>query len=64
VSFEEQKLLFMYLLWDWGLNARLHACKAGVLPLEPHLRFISFWLFLEMVSHDLFAWAGLKLQPS
>jgi hypothetical protein len=28
-----------------GLNLGLHACKAGTLPLEPHLQSILFWLF-------------------
>jgi hypothetical protein len=27
----------MVFWWDWGLNSGLRACKAGALPLEPHL---------------------------
>jgi hypothetical protein len=27
------------------LNSGLHACKAGTLPLEPHLQSILLWLF-------------------
>jgi hypothetical protein len=27
------------------LNSGLHACKAGALPLEPHLQSILPWLF-------------------
>jgi hypothetical protein len=36
--------LFIY-LWDWSLNSGLHTCKAGALPLEPHIQFIVLWLF-------------------
>jgi hypothetical protein len=31
--------------WDWSLNSRLSTCKAGTLPLEPHLQYILLCLF-------------------
>jgi hypothetical protein len=37
--------LFIFFWWDWGLNSRLHTCKAGSLPLEPNLQSILLWLF-------------------
>jgi hypothetical protein len=43
------------------LNSGLQACKAGALPLEPHLQFILLWSFLDTGSCKLFAWADLKL---
>jgi hypothetical protein len=33
--------------WDW---AGLPICKAGALPLEPHLQFILLWLFGDGVA--------------
>jgi hypothetical protein len=41
-------LLFIYLLWAWGLDSELHAYKAGVLLLESHLQSIFFLAILEM----------------
>jgi hypothetical protein len=32
--------------WDWSLNSGLHAHKAGVLPLEPHLQFATTFFTL------------------
>jgi hypothetical protein len=44
ISSTPRELLFIYLFifwWDWVLNAGLHACKAGALPLEQqHLQSI------------------------
>jgi hypothetical protein len=37
--------LFIFFWWDWGLNSRLHTCKACFLPLEPQLQFVLLWLF-------------------
>jgi hypothetical protein len=31
-------LLLFFFLWDWGFNSGLHTCKAGAVPLEPHLQ--------------------------
>jgi hypothetical protein len=43
--------LFIYLfLRDWGLNSGLHACKAGTLLLEPHLRPFCSAYFGDEVS--------------
>jgi hypothetical protein len=43
------KFLFLFCLfffwWDQGFNSGLHTCKAGALPLEPHLQSIWLWLF-------------------
>jgi hypothetical protein len=36
---------FLRRSWDWHLNLGLRICKAGVLPLEPHLQSILLWLF-------------------
>jgi hypothetical protein len=41
-----------------GVSSRLCTCKAGALPLEPHLHFAL--VILEMGAHKLFAWAGLE----
>jgi hypothetical protein len=38
--------------WDWDLNAGFCTCKAGALPLEPHLQSILFCLFWR--------WGGLS----
>jgi hypothetical protein len=43
--------VFLYFYGETGLNSRLHAykagaCKAGTLPLEPHLQSTSAGLFL------------------
>jgi hypothetical protein len=37
--------------FDWGLNSWLHNCKAGAVPLEPHLQTTLLWLFWR--------WGGL-----
>jgi hypothetical protein len=37
--------LFIYFFCETGFWAWLHACKAGFLPLEPHLQSILLWLF-------------------
>jgi hypothetical protein len=29
--------------WDWGLNLGFDACKAGTVPLEPHLQSSPFF---------------------
>jgi hypothetical protein len=42
------------------MNERLHTCKAGVLPLEPHLQSIFGLVILEMGFYEQFAWAGLE----
>jgi hypothetical protein len=45
-----------------GLGFELKAAsKAGPLLLEPYLQFIFALVILEMESHELFAWAALKL---
>jgi hypothetical protein len=50
---------------EWqGLNSGFHICKAGTLPLEPHLHSILLWLFWRWESHELFAQSGLKLRSS
>jgi hypothetical protein len=40
--------------WDWGLNTRLQACKAGTLPHEPHLQsaFPYSSLFLLILANQ------------
>jgi hypothetical protein len=55
---------FLFLWWDLGFNSGLYGCKAGTLLLEPHLQPILLWLFWRWGSHELFARAGLKLEPS
>jgi hypothetical protein len=30
--------VLFFFLWDWGLNSGVHACKAGILLLEPQLQ--------------------------
>jgi hypothetical protein len=39
-------------------------CKAGTLPLEPHLQSIFALVILEMESLKLVAWTDLELQSS
>jgi hypothetical protein len=53
-------VLFFCCVGDWGLNSGLCTCKAGAVPLEPHLQSVLLW-FLEMRSYELFAQAGLEL---
>jgi hypothetical protein len=36
---------FFLCVENFGLNSGLHACKAGTVPLEPHLQSILLWLF-------------------
>jgi hypothetical protein len=36
----EQFFYFISFLWDCCLNTGLSSCKAGTLPLEPHLQSI------------------------
>jgi hypothetical protein len=36
------RLFFSFFLMGWGLNSGLCACKAGTVPLEPHLQFRLF----------------------
>jgi hypothetical protein len=50
--------------WDWSLNLKFHACKAGALPYEPHLQSVLLWLFWRWGSLELFAWNGLNLDFS
>jgi hypothetical protein len=35
----------IFFLRDWNLNSQHHTCKAGALPLEPHLQSSLLWLF-------------------
>jgi hypothetical protein len=37
--------IFFFFLWNWSLNSGLCTCKAGALPLEPHLQSILLCLF-------------------
>jgi hypothetical protein len=37
--------LSFFFWWDWSLHSGLQACKAGTLPLEPHLQSTLLWLF-------------------
>jgi hypothetical protein len=47
------------------LNSGLYTCKAGALPLEPHLQSNFALVILEMGgSQELFAQAGLEPQSS
>jgi hypothetical protein len=39
--------------WDWSLNLKLCACKAGVLPLDPHLKSIFSGYFGDEVSQTI-----------
>jgi hypothetical protein len=52
---------FFFFWWNWRLNSSLRICKAGALPLEPHLQYIFALVILDMGFCELFAWAGLKL---
>jgi hypothetical protein len=52
------------ILESWDLNSWLHACKADALLLELFLQSIFALVLWEMVSHELFAQAGLELQSS
>jgi hypothetical protein len=53
----------MFFWWDWGLNAKLCAGKAGALHLVPHLQAILLWLIWRWRSPELFAWASLSHDP-
>jgi hypothetical protein len=44
---------YFFFSWDCGLNSGFHFCKAGALPLEPHLQSILVWLFWKWGSHYL-----------
>jgi hypothetical protein len=44
---------------NWGLCT----CKAGILPLQPHLQSICSDYFGDG-SQELFSWAGLEAQSS
>jgi hypothetical protein len=45
---------FFFLCWIWGLNSGLCAYTVGTFAL----------IILNIVSPELLAWAGLKLQSS
>jgi hypothetical protein len=49
-----------FFLMNWSLNSVVHTCRAGTLPLVPHIQSIFSLVILEMVSHKLFAETGLK----
>jgi hypothetical protein len=57
-------IALFFFWWDWGLNSGHHVCKAGILPLEPHLQSILLWLFWRWGSHELFACIGFELKAS
>jgi hypothetical protein len=40
-----RSIRFFFLDETRGLNSGLHTCKAGTLPLEPHLQSMLLWLF-------------------
>jgi hypothetical protein len=40
---------FSFFLVGWNLNSGLHACKAGILLLEPHIQFL-IWNILKELS--------------
>jgi hypothetical protein len=48
-------IYYLFFWWDWYLNSGLHDCKAGALPLEPHLQSILLWLF--------WTWGSCKPAP-
>jgi hypothetical protein len=60
------KITFLLLLFlvALGFEQRLHTCKAGTLPLEPHLQSIFALVILEMGSHKVFAQTGLEIPSS
>jgi hypothetical protein len=58
-----RKLLIIFFLWDWGLNLRLCACKAGALLHESHLQYILLWLFLEMGLMNYLPRLALNCDP-
>jgi hypothetical protein len=35
----------IFFLVGLGLNSGLHTCKAGTVPLKPHLHSVLLWLF-------------------
>jgi hypothetical protein len=52
-------VLFPFFWWDWGLNSGLCTCKAGAVPLEPHLHSILLWLFWRWgLENYLSPWAS------
>jgi hypothetical protein len=54
-----QSLIIVFLLVGLRFEARASHLQSSALPLELHLQPIL--VFLEMRSHELFAWAGLEL---
>jgi hypothetical protein len=46
---------FFFFLMGCGLNSGLHTCRAGALPLEPHIQSILLWLFGDRVSRTIFS---------
>jgi hypothetical protein len=58
--------LILFLCWgagrEWGLNSGFCACKAGTLPLEPHLQSILPWLFWKWnLANHLPIWTKILL---
>jgi hypothetical protein len=50
----------LFFWWDWGLDSRVHACKAGTLSLEPQLLSILLWLFWRWGLANFLSQAGLE----
>jgi hypothetical protein len=53
---DSKHFLIVFTLVLVGLVNELmaHVCKAGTLPLEPHLQPILLWLFGDQVSGTIF----------